>query len=91
MLGSGISGGATSTGMLIGGRAVQGIDGGSSGIILMIEMIVCDLVALRDRSRFMGVIFALFSVGTSLGPFIKRRRHRPEHHHHLALDLLLHK
>ncbi|RYP45621.1 hypothetical protein DL768_008058 [Monosporascus sp. mg162] len=67
-LGSGISGGATSTPMLIGGRAVQGIGGG--GIILMIEMIVCDLVPLRDRGRFMGVIFALFAIGTSLGPFI---------------------
>ncbi|KAL1616300.1 hypothetical protein SLS56_011464 [Neofusicoccum ribis] len=67
-LGSGISGGATSTAMLIGGRAVQGIGGG--GINLMIEMIVCDLVPLRDRGRFMGVIFALFAVGTSLGPFI---------------------
>ncbi|KAH7322930.1 major facilitator superfamily domain-containing protein [Stachybotrys elegans] len=67
-LGSGICGGATSTAMLIGGRAVQGIGGG--GINLMIEMIVCDLVPLRDRGRFMGVIFAIFAIGTSLGPFI---------------------
>lgn len=35
-LGSGISGGATSTAMLIAGRAIQGIGGG--GINLMIEM-----------------------------------------------------
>lgn len=67
-LGSGISGGASSTRMLIAGRAVQGIGGG--GIILMIELIVCDLVPLRDRGRFMGVIFALFSIGASMGPFI---------------------
>ncbi|KAK6957354.1 hypothetical protein Daesc_000138 [Daldinia eschscholtzii] len=67
-LGSGISGGATSAGMLIAGRAVQGAGGG--GIILMIEMIVCDLVPLRDRGSFMGVIFAVFAIGTSLGPFI---------------------
>jgi MFS family permease len=35
-LGSGISGGATSTPMLIGGRAVQGMGGG--GVNLMVEM-----------------------------------------------------
>lgn len=67
-LGSGISGGASSTRMLIAGRAIQGIGGG--GIILMIEMIVCDLVPLRDRGKFMGVVFALCSIGASLGPFI---------------------
>lgn len=67
-LGSGISGGASSTRMLIAGRAVQGVGGG--GIILMIELIVCDLVPLRDRGRFMGIIFALFSIGASMGPFI---------------------
>lgn len=68
VLGSGISGGATSTGMLIAGRAVQGIGGG--GINLMIELIVCDLVPLRERGNFMGIIFAIFAVGTSVGPFV---------------------
>lgn len=36
----------------------------------MVEMIVCDLVPLRDRGKFMGVIFAVFAIGSSLGPFI---------------------
>ncbi|KAK7967869.1 DNA repair protein RAD50 [Apiospora aurea] len=67
-VGSGICGGATSTAMLIGGRAVQGIGGG--GVNLMVQMIVCDLVPLRDRGRFMGVILAVFAVGTSIGPFL---------------------
>ncbi|KAK8065229.1 hypothetical protein PG997_011976 [Apiospora hydei] len=67
-VGSGICGGATSTAMLIGGRAVQGIGGG--GVNLMVQMIVCDLVPLRDRGRFMGIILAVFTVGTSLGPFL---------------------
>ncbi|KAI1122371.1 MFS general substrate transporter [Nemania abortiva] len=57
-LGSGISGGATSATMLIAGRAVQGVGGG--GIILMIELIVCDLVALRDRGRFTAVILGVW-------------------------------
>ncbi|KAJ6785630.1 hypothetical protein PWT90_00503 [Aphanocladium album] len=67
-LGSGISGGATNLGMLIAGRAVQGVGGG--GILLMVEMLVCDLVPLRDRGTFMGYIFGIFMIGTSLGPFI---------------------
>ena len=67
-LGSGVSGGATSTAMLIGGRAVQGI--GLGGVNMMIDIIVCDLVPLRERGNFMGIIFAVFSVGSSLGPFI---------------------
>ncbi|XXH02253.1 hypothetical protein Hte_008622 [Hypoxylon texense] len=67
-LGSGISGGATSAGMLIAGRAIQGAGGG--GVILMIEMIICDLVPLRDRGKFMGIIFAVFAIGSSLGPFL---------------------
>ena len=67
-LGSGISGGATSTAMLIGGRAVQGIGGG--GINMLIDLIVCDLVPLRERGNFMGVIFGVFTIGTSLGPFV---------------------
>ncbi|KAI0450198.1 major facilitator superfamily domain-containing protein [Xylaria acuta] len=68
IFGSGISGGSTSTTMLIAGRAVQGI--GGRGINLMIEMIVCDRVPLRDRGRFTGVIFVIFAIETSLGPFI---------------------
>ncbi|KAI1261695.1 MFS general substrate transporter [Xylariaceae sp. FL1019] len=67
-LGSGISGGANSATMLIAGRAVQGIGGG--GIILMIEMIVCDLVSLRDRGKFTSIILGAFGIVSSLGPFI---------------------
>ena len=54
--------------MLIAGRAVQGIGGG--GINLMIDLITCDLVPLRERGNFMAIIFAIFAVGTSLGPFV---------------------
>lgn len=67
-LGSGISGGASNAAMMIAGRAVQGIGGG--GINLMIELIVSDLVPLRQRGAYMGVVFAIFSLGTALGPFI---------------------
>ncbi|KAH8682094.1 major facilitator superfamily domain-containing protein [Xylariales sp. PMI_506] len=67
-LGSGISGGASSTGMMIAGRAIQGIGGG--GINFLIELIVSDLLPLRERGAYMGIIFAVFSLGTSIGPFV---------------------
>lgn len=54
--------------MMIAGRTIQGIGGG--GINVMIDMIVSDMVPLRERGNFMGMIFAVFSIGTSLGPFI---------------------
>lgn len=68
ILGSGISGGAINPPMMIAGRSIQGIGGG--GINVMIDMIVSDLLPLRERGKFMGMIFAVFAVGTSLGPFI---------------------
>lgn len=67
-LGSGISGGANSPAMLIAGRAIQGIGGG--GINLMIEVIVSDLVPLRERGNYMALIFAIFCLGTAIGPFV---------------------
>lgn len=67
-LGSGISGGASSPVMLIAGRAIQGIGGG--GINLMIEVVVSDLVPLRERGNYMALIFAVFCLGTAIGPFV---------------------
>ncbi|KAI1079390.1 major facilitator superfamily domain-containing protein [Whalleya microplaca] len=67
-LGSGICGGASTGGMLIAGRAVQGI--GSGGIVMMNNVIVSDLVPLRERGKYMAVVLAIFGIGTSLGPFI---------------------
>ncbi|OTA69320.1 MFS general substrate transporter [Hypoxylon sp. EC38] len=67
-VGSAISGPAPSLGALIAGRAVQGMGGG--GINVMIDMIVCDLIPLRERSKFIGIIFGTFSVVIALGPLI---------------------
>ncbi|KAI2473347.1 major facilitator superfamily domain-containing protein [Annulohypoxylon bovei var. microspora] len=67
-LGSGICGGATSGAMLIAGRAVQGL--GSGGIIMAADIIISDLVPLRQRGNYVAVILAIYGVGTTLGPFI---------------------
>ncbi|RFU74839.1 multidrug resistance fnx1 [Trichoderma arundinaceum] len=68
LLGSGLCGGANSMDMLIGGRAVQGI--GAGGINMLVDMIICDLVPMRDRGNFIGLLFLFVSLGTTSGPII---------------------
>ncbi|KAF1840231.1 MFS general substrate transporter [Cucurbitaria berberidis CBS 394.84] len=68
VVGSGISGGAPDMSIMILGRVIQGVGGG--GINMLVNLIVCDLVPLRDRGKWMAVIFAAISVGTGLGPFL---------------------
>jgi MFS family permease len=65
-LGSGICGGATSMAMFIAGRAVQGI--GAGGTSVLIHVIICDLVPLRERGRYFAIILGLVAAGTALGP-----------------------
>ena len=54
--------------MLITGRTIQGIGGG--GVTMLVDLIVCDLVPLRDRGTVMGIIFGAVTIGTALGPFL---------------------
>lgn len=67
-LGSGICGGATNGGMLIAGRAIQGM--GSGGINMIIDIIVSDMVPLRERGNYMAIVLTVYFVGTSIGPFV---------------------
>lgn len=67
-LGSGISGGANSSAVLIAGRAVQGIGGG--GIIFLIDVVVSDIIPLRKRGNYRALILAVFCLSTAIGPFI---------------------
>ncbi|KAF2833307.1 MFS general substrate transporter [Ophiobolus disseminans] len=67
-LGSDIAGGSGSAAMLISGRVLQGI--GLGGVNMLIDIIVSDLVPQRKRGAVMGVIFAFFAVGSSMGPFV---------------------
>ncbi|CZR58356.1 related to putative multidrug transporter Mfs1.1 (major facilitator family protein) [Phialocephala subalpina] len=68
IIGSAICGWATNGAMLIAGRAIQGFGGG--GINMLVELITCDLVPLRERSKFMGIIMGTFTVGTAVGPIV---------------------
>ncbi|KAI9695815.1 MAG: hypothetical protein M1820_008409 [Bogoriella megaspora] len=68
VLGSGICGGASTSGMLIAGRAVQGV--GSGGIMLISSIILSDLVPLRQRGNYSAILMSIFGIGSALGPFI---------------------
>lgn len=68
LLGSGIAGGASSTAMMIGGRTVQGIGGG--GFNTMVEIVVCDLVSLRERGKYVGLIGSMWAIGSVVDPLL---------------------
>ncbi|KIO20594.1 hypothetical protein M407DRAFT_29799 [Tulasnella calospora MUT 4182] len=65
-LGSGLCGGARNMDMLIAGRTIQGIGGG--GILAMVEIVVADLVPLRQRGTYMGSIGAVWAIASAVGP-----------------------
>jgi MFS family permease len=67
-VGSAVSGAATSMAMLVAGRAVMGTGGG--GILVMIEIIICDLCPLRDRPKYLGMVMSFFGVAMCVGPLI---------------------
>lgn len=67
-LGSGIAGAANNSATLIAGRAVQGV--GAGGIYIIVDIIVSDLVPLRQRGNYMAVVLTVYTVGTSLGPWV---------------------
>ena len=57
---------STSMEFLIVGRAVAGLGGG--GIFSMAIIIISDLVPLRDRAQYSGIIGAVFGFASVIGP-----------------------
>ena len=54
--------------MLIGGRPVQGA--GANGIYVLINIVVCDLVPLRERGKYLAIINIWAAVAAALGPVV---------------------
>lgn len=54
--------------VILAGRAIQGAGGG--GIVVVTEIVVCDLIPLRDRGTWFGVLSSMYAVGTVFGPMI---------------------
>ncbi|KAJ3556504.1 hypothetical protein NM688_g1993 [Phlebia brevispora] len=67
-LGSALCGAAQSMNMLIGARAVQGMGGG--GILSLTSIILSDLVPLKDRGLYNGLIGLTWGFASAIGPLI---------------------
>jgi EmrB/QacA subfamily drug resistance transporter len=67
-LGSGIAGGAHNSAMLIAGRTIQGA--GSGGLMMLVELIICDLVSVRERGKYLGMVMSTSAIGAITGPVV---------------------
>ena len=68
LVGSVLSGIATSMAQLIAFRAVQGIGGGA--LIVLAQAIIADVVSPRERGRYQGYFGALFGACSIAGPLL---------------------
>ena len=50
------------------GRSIQGTGGG--GIIVLTEIVITDMVPLRERGKWFSFISAMWSIGTVAGPLL---------------------
>ncbi|KAL4930378.1 major facilitator superfamily domain-containing protein [Aspergillus undulatus] len=63
-----VAGIATNFTQILVGRCIQGVGGG--GIAVLSEVVVTDLVPLRLRGNYYGVLGAMYSLGSVLGPIL---------------------
>jgi EmrB/QacA subfamily drug resistance transporter len=68
VVGSVACGLAQSMTMLVGSRALQGIGGG--GITVTASALIGEVVPLRDRGRYQGILGAVFGITTVIGPLL---------------------
>ncbi len=68
LLGSLIGGLAPDMTWLIVGRAVQGLGGG--GLMILSQAIIADVVPVRERSKYMGAMGAVFGISSVVGPLL---------------------
>jgi EmrB/QacA subfamily drug resistance transporter len=68
LIGSALSGVATSMGTLIAFRAIQGV--GAGGLIVLAMAIIADVVSPRERGRYQGFFGAVFGTASIAGPLL---------------------
>ncbi|GAM88504.1 hypothetical protein ANO11243_065370 [Dothideomycetidae sp. 11243] len=59
---------SNSIGMLIAGRAVQGL--GAGGLIVLVNITIGDLFSLRNRGAYYGMIGGVWAFASAAGPII---------------------
>ncbi|KAH8673390.1 major facilitator superfamily domain-containing protein [Xylariales sp. PMI_506] len=68
LIGSILSGVSVNMIMLIVSRAFAGIGGG--GIVTIVSIVVSDVVSLKDRGKYQGIIGIVVAAATAIGPVI---------------------
>jgi len=68
LISSTICGAAKSFNMIIAARAVQGIGGGS--LISMSNIICSDVVSIKQRGTYLGLLNSIFSLSLAIGPLV---------------------
>lgn len=68
LVGSALAGVSQTMGQLIAFRAIQGIGGG--GLFVLVMAVIADVVAPRDRGKYMGLFGAVFGVSSVIGPLL---------------------
>lgn len=68
VVGSALAATAVNVAWLIVARVVTGM--GAGGLIILAQSMVADTVAPRQRSRYLGVLGAVFSIGNVIGPVV---------------------
>ncbi|KAK3838636.1 MAG: major facilitator superfamily domain-containing protein [Linnemannia elongata] len=68
LIGSALCGASQNMTMMIVSRGIAGI--GAGGIMSMVMIIITDLVSLRDRGKYQGIIGAVFGISSVIGPLL---------------------
>jgi MFS family permease len=68
LVGTIVAGTSTDFLRMLVGRSIQGIGGG--GVIVLTEIIVTDLVPLRLRGQYFGILGSMLSIGSVTGPLL---------------------
>lgn len=68
LMGSVVGALAGGMGSLVTARAIQGLGGG--GLMILSQSIIAQLVPARQRSKYMGIMGAVFGLSAVLGPIV---------------------
>lgn len=63
-----VAGVANNFTVILVGRSIQGLGGG--GVIALTEIIMTDIVPLRQRGKFFGFLSMMWAIGSVSGPLV---------------------